>query len=194
MNLGLRSSSFHFASQYHINVMTVTSNHSISGTHTTPIIGARLLIFDLAHILVKKQGKGKMSIRPHVVTFLREILDDEYDYTVAVWSSMTVANVNQALNSLLTIEERNKLLFVWSQDECTSIADFKQTRDLRRVWHHYPHYDSTNTTIFVDKEYKVMEPHQQCSVILPEYDGPRLAKDDNVFCRLKAQLDNRFLI
>lgn len=158
--------------------------------------GNQLLIMDLAHILVKKQGKGKVSVRPHVVPFLRPILEDEYDYILAIWSSMPPENVQNALNNVLNKEEQTKLLFVWTQDQCNPLVDednqhtYKYTRDLQQVWNEYPQFNQKNTIIFIDEKYKVMDAYQECCLILPQYDGPRLAKNDIVFVDMKTRLDN----
>jgi len=113
-------------------------------------------------------GKFAIWLRPDAQSFLNHILED---YHVAIWSSAKAYNVDQMLSVLCTPGQRQQLLFVWAQEECTSRPTSKDSKhqgrplflkDLRKVWGAFPEFDETNTILIDNSPEKCEENPEKC--------------------------------
>lgn len=81
----------------------------------------KLLILDLNGVLLKKADKNskRISLRPHVHSFLQHMSELFY---LAVWTSGRADTMHKAMLSLFQTDRyKEKLVFYWTQNECTYI-------------------------------------------------------------------------
>ena len=80
----------------------------------------KLLILDLNGVLIRKSGKTKaFTLRPHVHTFLAHMAGL---FHLAVWTSGRADTMHKAMLALFKSDSyKDKLIFYWTQKECTFI-------------------------------------------------------------------------
>lgn len=106
----------------------------------------KLLIFDLNKVLLCKNKHRKSSyfLRPFVNEFIIEMMSL---FDIAVWTSGKSETMNNAMNELFG-NNKNKLIFYWTQKECTKIDDippYMFKKELIKVWECFPQYNQHNT-------------------------------------------------
>lgn len=110
--------------------------------------GKPLLILDLDHTLIhmqkyrvspkileKKIRKyhigGRIHKRPHLNSFLRFCFQH---FETAVWSAGTKDYVDDVVSQIFTIEQREKLVFIYSRDRCTQSPENLNVKNLKKVF------------------------------------------------------------
>ncbi len=130
-----------------------------------------------------------MHVRPFVQSFFADVLADESAYQVAIWSAMQAGKTRDSVMALFNEEQQEKLLFVWTHEECEKLRDFQTTRSAAKVWKKFPQYGPDNTLFFVNDAKKVEDACQSSVYAIPSFEGPRKGKNDQVFATLKSEID-----
>ena len=108
--------------------------------------------------------------RPHWISWLTWL--DRY-FCLAVWTSAKAMTAHQLLKALVPARLRQRLLFVWTQNDCTprQNEDPKDDYDhivyekhLSKVWQCYPLWNSHNTLLMDDSPHK--SPRSQAKNVL----------------------------
>lgn len=158
----------------------------------------KLIILDLNGLLVHRAHKAEVKSydkaiieraitidstyvwkRPYMDTFLDFLLQH---FIVSIWTSANRRNADRMVNSIMTQERREQLLFVWSQEDCRTInvgteefdsylggkdeAGAERPRkkhkhlflkNLSRVWEAFPQFDESNTLLIDDSTEKTLD-------------------------------------
>ena len=106
-----------------------------------------------------KIGQVKIWIRPHAKTFLKYCLEN---FNIAIWTSVKIKNILPILDALFNEEDKNKLVFIWGQEQCTPSG--KKTyknwhkevfyKEIKKVWNEFSGYGSWNTLLIDEDKYK----------------------------------------
>ncbi|KAK1362170.1 FCP1 homology domain-containing protein [Heracleum sosnowskyi] len=139
----------------------------------------KLLVIALGGLLVHRQHdrekftKIPPNIRPDVFhgrfrVYKRPFCDDFLKFCferfeVGLWSAAREHNIQVLLNTLLGAY-RNRLLFVWDQEDCTDTEfmclDNKYKpiflKELDKVWEKHGQYSSSNTMLIDDEPYRAL--------------------------------------
>lgn len=118
-----------------------------------------------------KDGNFLYFVRPGLHKFLSRCFDH---FDVAIWTSASPSIAKITVNTVLTVDEVQKLKFCWDNDhaiDCESRNPYLRGRDvaislkdLRCVWRKFGDlYDDTNTVLVDDSPYK--------QFINPDYTG-----------------------
>ncbi|CAJ2632438.1 unnamed protein product [Trifolium pratense] len=125
--------------------------------------------------------------RPFSEEFMKFCLER---FEVGIWSSAEVQNIDGALDIAIGEESKNKLLFVWNQDQCritTNSITSKECKEkpiffkeLRKVWETVEKggpYSASNTLMIGDKPYKAYLIPENTAIFVKSYDPED--KEDN---------------
>lgn len=82
--------------------------------------GQYLVIMDMNGVLMKRSGGGNQNVtmRPHLEEFLKVLSELSESFSVAVWSSMMMHNLEPLVNKVFG-ELAPSLQFIWDQNSCT---------------------------------------------------------------------------
>jgi hypothetical protein len=94
--------------------------------------------------------------RPHVDEFLSWLLSQNHQ--VAVWTSARRNNAEKMVHGILTPDIRDRLLFVWGQEECNQYPDpearggVRFTKPLSKVHEAFPSFgqDGAEVAVLID--------------------------------------------
>jgi hypothetical protein len=112
--------------------------------------------------------------REGVIEFMREL---QSEFKVAVWSTAFRKNTMSALAYILPGSLIDKLLFVFSGDECTNSGKRTKSgkpivfKDLKTVWDEYPEYNEGNTWVVENDSYKLQNNPERTKVVWEEWPG-----------------------
>ncbi|KAL8135874.1 putative FCP1 homology domain-containing protein C1271.03c [Apium graveolens] len=139
----------------------------------------KLLVIALGGLLVHRQHdrekftKIPSNIRPdvfhgHFRVYKRPFCDEFLKFCferfeVGLWSVAKEHNIQALLNTLLGAY-RNRLLFVWDQEDCTDTGfkclenKYKPIflKELDKVWEKHGQYSSSNTLLIDDEPYRAL--------------------------------------
>jgi hypothetical protein len=117
------------------------------------------------HKLTIREGDTFLtSLRPDALTFIVYAFR-EFD-NVAIWSAGTRDYVDTVVDLLMPREVRNRLLFVWSRDECETIDKF--------------HYKNLNKVVEFCKSQGITININQMVIVDDNKEFQRLAKMNNI--------------
>ncbi|WJX79424.1 hypothetical protein P8452_62544 [Trifolium repens] len=139
-----------------------------------PFLGSRRADSESGNFLLFK--------RPFSEEFMKFCLER---FEVGIWTSAQEHNIDGALNLAIGEESKNKLLFVWNQDQCrtTNTASKENNKkpiffkELKKVWEKVEKggpYSASNTLMIDDKPYKAYLNDENTSIFVKSYDP-----DDN---------------
>lgn len=106
-----------------------------------------------------KISKFKIWIRPNTKDFLKYCL---LHFNVAIWSTAQIHNILPLIDLLFDEEDKEKIVFIWGQSECTPSGKFSSInkhkelvfKETSKIWDEFPQYNETNTLLIDDDEYK----------------------------------------
>ncbi|PNY05314.1 NLI interacting factor-like phosphatase [Trifolium pratense] len=142
-----------------------------------PILGSRRADSISGNFLLFK--------RPFSEEFMKFCLER---FEVGIWSSAQEHNIDGALDLAIGEESKNKLLFVWNQDQCrqTNTASKESNekpiyfKELQKVWEKVEKggpYSASNTLMIGDKPYKAYLNPENTAIFAKSYDPED--KEDN---------------
>lgn len=79
-------------------------------------------------------NKKYLYYRPHMHEFLEYLFEH---YNVAFWTSQMRHNAEETLRKILTPEQIQKLLFVWTRTECLLYPDYSSKKPIEKVFEHF---------------------------------------------------------
>jgi hypothetical protein len=118
---------------------------------------SKLIIFDLNGVLISKHGKNSVKLK-NADIMLNYAFEN---YSVAIWSSAKLENVNKTLAKLLSKDQLFKLVFIFSQENCLALKGTHKyhpnfTKPLCKVWSVFSEYGPDNTLIIDDSIEKII--------------------------------------
>ncbi|GAU16014.1 hypothetical protein TSUD_338850 [Trifolium subterraneum] len=130
-------------------------------------------------------GNFLLFKRPFSEEFMKLCLER---FEVGIWSSAQEHNIDGALDLAIGEESKNKLLFVWNQDQCRKIAAASKEceekpiffKELKKVWEKVEKggpYSASNTLMIGDKPYKAYLNPENTGIFVKSYDPDD--KEDN---------------
>ncbi|XP_061990837.1 uncharacterized protein LOC133709191 [Rosa rugosa] len=160
----------------------------------------KLLVFDLNGLLVYRVyrsnkpefpsdrtpdgrfGNHLVFKRPFAEEFVQFCLER---FEIGIWSSALEKNVDAVLDCMMA-NQRNRLLFVWGQSQCTD-SGFKSLekrmkplffKELKKVWYHFGgKYSECDTLLIDDQPYKALLNPAHTGIFLESY-NPDNASDN----------------
>ncbi|KAJ3029214.1 hypothetical protein HDV00_009697 [Rhizophlyctis rosea] len=72
------------------------------------------------------------------------------NFTVALWTSAMPETADEIAKWLFSDAERDRLLFIWSRAECSTVNGNVRAKDLRKIWRDFKPYGPENTILLDD--------------------------------------------
>ena len=89
------------------------------------------VIMDMNGVLMKRGGSGNqhVTMRPHLEEFLKVLSELSESFSVAVWSSMMMHNLEPMVNNVFG-EFASSLQFIWDAWRCYGCRSLRKTEKL----------------------------------------------------------------
>lgn len=120
------------------------------------------------HALANWKARNKfVYIRPYLQEFLNYIFANFE--AVAVWTSNIKENAESICDLIFTPEQRKRLLFVWSRNECEKRPNYHTVKNLQHVWASLEMFSPENTFVMDDSRDKILPAHQGNLLLIDTY-------------------------